>query len=336
MKPTLFISEQVAAEFNEQISATLKDASRVLDLLIFRARASYTAAQIDSIEVAFYSRDIWQGTVNNALSPAAQAFWRHVDGARNLKWLQIVAAGVDQEAYQLSIQRGIQITTSSGTNAEPVGLTAVTALMMLARGFPHWIRAQQERRWAPIPPQHLPHDLRGQTALIVGTGNIGTVIARSLQAVGVRTIGLRRKAGTGNFFDQVLGLDALDNMLPQCDWLVLACPLTAATRGLIDARRLALMSRTTGIVNISRGEIVDEAALIEALEQRHLLGAYLDVFGQEPLPCDSPLWSMPNVLITPHNSSASDGNYKRGVERFLRNLKAYMHDEPLESVAQHF
>lgn len=334
MTPTLFISEQVATEFNEQIKDTLEAAPRALEVLIYRPETRYSAAQIASIEAAFYSRDIWQGTVNNRLSPVAKDFWSHLDGAPNLKWLQILAAGVDHEVYQPSIQRGIQITTSSGTNAEPVGLTAVTGLLMLARGFPHYIAAQQRRQWDPIPPARLPRDLRGQTALIVGTGNIGSVIARSLQAIGVRTVGLRRRAGAAEFFDQVLSLDALDSWLPQCDWLVLACPLNAATRGLIDARRLALLPRTAGLVNISRGEIVDEAALIDALGSGRLLGAYLDVFREEPLPADSLLWGLSNVLVTPHNSAASVGNYKRGVERFLHNLKAYMHEEPLEAVAR--
>src|SRR5690606_36243841 len=112
MTPTLFISEQVATEFDAQISAIRKAAPRPLDLLLFRPGESYTAEQVDSIEAAFYSRDIWQGTINNDLSPAAKSFWSYTDQARNLKWLQILAAGVDHLAYQPSIQRGIQITTA--------------------------------------------------------------------------------------------------------------------------------------------------------------------------------------------------------------------------------
>lgn len=331
MKPSLFISQRAATEFYEAIENILAAAPRRLELLRFTPDASYTAEQINSIEAAFYSRDIWEGTVASRLSPAAQAFWPVTDAAPHLKWLQIVAAGVDNPSFQPSIQRGIRITTSSGTNAEPVGLNAVTGLMMLARGFPHWIQAQQKREWSPIKPPHLPKDLRGQTAVIVGVGRIGTVIARSLQAMGVRTIGLRRQPQAAEHFDQVLTLESLDGLLPRCDWLVLACPITPQTRGLIDARRLALLPRGAGLVNIARGEIVHEAALIEALTQGRLLGAYLDVFEHEPLPPQSPLWSLPNVLVTPHNAAVSSGNYQRGMELFLRNLKAYLRGEPMEN-----
>lgn len=331
MKPSLFISQRVATEFQERIEGILAAAPHKLELLRFTPDASYTAEQIGSIEVAFYSRDIWEGTVANRLTPAAQAFWPLADAAPGLQWLQVVAAGVDNPSYQPSIQRGVRITTSSGTNAEPVGLSAVTGLMMLSRGFPHWIQAQQKREWSPIKPSHLPKDLRGQTAVIVGVGQIGTVIARSLQALGVRTIGLRRQARAAEHFDQVLTLESLDGLLPRCDWLVLACPITPQTRSLIDARRLALLPRSAGLVNIARGEIVHEAALIEALSQGRLLGAYLDVFEREPLPPESPLWSLPNVLVTPHNAAASSGNYQRGMELFLRNLKSYLHGEPMEN-----
>jgi len=112
---------------------------------------------------------------------------------------------------------------------------------------------------------------------------------------------------------------------------VLACPLTEQTRRLVDARRLALLPRGAGLVNIARGEIVDEAALIEALTRGHLLGAYLDVFAQEPLPPESPLWALPHVLMTPHSASASLGTRRRGAELFLRNLRAYLEGAPLES-----
>lgn len=333
MKSALFVSETIVEEYGDQISAILSEAPKPMDLLVFRPHEDYSADQLARIEAAFYSRDIWQGTVRNCLSPAAQAFWRYVDRAANLKWLQVLSAGMDQQAYQTSIQRGIQITTSSGTNAEPVGLTAVTGLLMLARGFPHWIKSQQMRQWAPIAPERAAHDLKGQTALIIGTGSIGMVIARVLQAVGLRTVGVRRKADAVQFFDEIHALEDLDHLLPSADWLILACPLTKATRGLISARRLALLPRGAGVVNIARGEILDEEALIDALRREHFMGAYLDVFHEEPLPVSSPLWTLPNVIVTPHNSAMSAGNYQRSVERFLANLSAYLHGKPMTSVA---
>jgi D-2-hydroxyacid dehydrogenase (NADP+) len=333
MTSTLFISEKIAHQYHEPIAALLESAPYSIEVMLFKPDAQYSSAQINSIRAAFYSRDIWQGTVNNQLSIAAQAFWQHLNHAPNLNWIQILAAGVDHQIYQSTLKRGIQISTSSGTNAEPVGLTAVTGLLMLARGFPHWIRAQQNHHWAPIEPPHLPRDLEGQTAIIIGTGNIGTVIARHLQTMGVRTIGVRRSPGEADFFDQTISLSALDSKLPTCDWLILACPLTDTTRGLIDARRLALLPAGAGLINIARGEIVQEDALIRSLTSKHLLGAYLDVFKVEPLPHDSPLWKLPNVIVTPHNAAASVGNAQRSVERFLKNLDAYLHNKPLESLA---
>ena len=259
-------------------------------------------------------------------------YWPIVDAAPNLKWLQVVSAGSDQKPYQPTIKRGIRITTSAGANAEPVGLTAVTGLMMLARGFPHWMRAQQKREWSPQLGADSPADLPGQTAVIVGMGHIGKVIARALHAMGVRVVGLRRNVAPAEHFDEVLSVSALDSVLPKCDWLILACPMTAETRGLIDERRFGLLPRTAGIVNMSRGEVIDEAALVRRLAGGHLRGAYLDVFTKEPLAPESLLWTLPNVIITPHNSSTASGNYRRGVEIFLRNLEAYLRgDAPLEN-----
>lgn len=332
MTSSLLISRKVVDEFGPRLNAILQSAQPRLEILPFTPDTKTTPAQLASIEATFYSRDIWEGTIKTALSPAAAAYWPIVDAAPNLKWLQVVSAGADQRPYQTSMRRGVRVTTSSGANAEPVGLTAVTGLMMLSRGFPHWMRAQAKREWAPQLGAESPRDLRGQTVVIVGMGHIGMVIARSLQVIGMHTIGLRRRVAPAEYFDEVHALSALDALLPKCDWLVLACPLTPETRGLMDARRFALLPQGAGFVNISRGEVVDEAALAATLAGGHLRGAYLDVFTAEPLAPESPLWAMPNVIISPHNSATSVGNYARGVEIFLRNLETYLRGgKPLEN-----
>ena len=332
MTSSLLISGKVVTEFGTRLTDILDNAPRRLQILPFTPATKVSPGQLAAIEATFYSRDIWEGTVKTNLSPAAAHYWPIVDAAPNLKWLHVVSAGADQRPYQPSLGRGIRVTTSAGANAEPVGLTAVTGLMMLSRGFPHWMRAQQKREWAPQLGASSPRDLRGQTVVVVGMGHIGTVIARSLHTIGMHTIGLRRRIAAADYFDEVLPLSALDSVLPKCDWLVLACPLTPQTRGLMDARRFALLPRHAGFVNVSRGEVVDEAALAEALAGGRLMGAYLDVFTTEPLAPDSPLWNMPNVVISPHNSAASVGNYARGVEIFLRNLDAYLNGKrPLEN-----
>jgi D-2-hydroxyacid dehydrogenase (NADP+) len=321
---SLLLSKKVIVEFGSRIAQIQSGAPRQLDILEFTPEVKFTPAEHASIEATFYSRDIWEGTIKTRLSDAAIAYWPIIDAAPNLKWLQVVSAGADQKPYQHSIKRGLRVATSAGANAEPVGLTAVTGLLMLSRNFPHYMRAQQKREWSPQLGTNSPADLPGQTAVIVGMGHIGKVIARVLHAMGVHIIGLRRNVARAENFDEVLPLSAIDSVLPACDWLILACPLAAETRGLIDERRFMSMKKSAGFVNMSRGEVIDEAALTRVLASGHLRGAYLDVFTKEPLVAESPLWTMPNVIITPHNSSTGTGNYRRGVEIFLRNLDAYL------------
>ncbi|MDB5924069.1 MAG: hypothetical protein JWN13_3005 [Betaproteobacteria bacterium] len=331
MTSTLLISQKVVHEYGERITDILDAAPRKLELIEFTPTLAPTARQLESIDAAFYSRDIWTGTIKDVLNAPSLNFWSIVDAAPNVKWIQLVSAGADQLHYRPAMARRLRLTTSSGTNAEPVALTAVTGLLMLARGFPHWTRAQQRREWAPQSAATHPRDLSGQIAVIVGTGHIGKIIARALKGMGVRTIGVRRHAAPVEHFDDVRSISELDALLPQCDWLVLACPLTRETRGLMDARRLALLPRHAGFVNVSRGEVVDEPALIDALAASRIKGAYLDVFADEPLHADSPLWELPNTIITPHDSTASAGNYGRGVELFLSNLAAYLRGKKLKN-----
>ncbi len=333
MNPTLLISKKVIAEFGPRLGEILAGAPRKLDLLPFTPEVQLTPAEIDNIEAAYYSRDIWEGTEKSALSPAAQAFWNIVDQTRKVKWIAVYSAGTDQQRYQDAMQRGMRLTTGAGAQADAVGLAAAVSVLALARGIPNWLGAQQRREWAPLRGKDVPPDIPGQIAVIVGMGYIGTVIARVLHAAGMKTIGIRRAVAPAQHFDEVLPPSALDSLLPKCDWLVIACPLTPDTRNLIDTRRLALMRPSAGIANIARGEIIDEAALVDALKSRRLKHAYLDVFHTEPLPQTSPLWDLPNLLISPHNAGASTGTYARGVEIFLRNLSSYLHAQPLENEA---
>jgi phosphoglycerate dehydrogenase-like enzyme len=333
MKPAVIVSQRVVTEFTPRLQGILGNAPRQLQILPFTVDLRVTPEDLANVEAAYYSRDIWEGTGKSALSPAARAFWDVVNRAPNLKWLAVYSAGTDQPRYQTAMQRGIRLTTSAGAQSEAVGLAAVAGLLALARRVPHWWSAQQRREWAPLRGADVPPDLPGQTAVIVGTGYIGTVIARVLRAMGMKTTGIRRSATPAEHFAKVLPLSMLDTVLPGCDWLVLACPLVPETRGLMDRRRLALLPGTAGLANIARGELVDETALAEALARDRLRCAYLDVFTVEPLPQDSPLWGLPNVLISPHNAGASRGTYARGVEIFLRNLENYLAAKPMENEA---
>jgi len=333
MKTTLLISNKVTAEFGTRLNDILASAPRPLELLPFTPDLKLDAAQIDNVEAAYYSRDVWEGTEKSTLSPAAQGFWNIIDRVHHVKWIAVYSAGMDQKRYQDAMKRGIRLTSSAGAQAESVGLACVTGVLALARGVPHWLTALQRRVWAPLRGKDVPPDISGQTAVIVGMGHIGKVIARVLHAAGMKTIGIRRNVAPTEHFDLVLPPAALDSLLPTCSWLLIACPLTPDTRDLIDARRLALMKPSAGIANIARGEIIDEAALADALRAKRLRHAYLDVFNTEPLPPESPFWDLPNVLISPHNAGASTGTYARGVEIFLRNLSNYLRAQPLENEA---
>ena len=272
-----------------------------------------TCAQIDS---GFFSGDVFPDFSRQFFSAARKA--------PNLKWLHVFNAGVDHPIYTEMLERGVRLTTSSGSTAEPIAQTAITGLLMLARNFPRWLAAQRRHAWDPARMPHFPADLRGQTALIVGLGHIGKEIGRLARALGLHVIGVRRSGPQPD--DPVDELHApadLQGLLPRAHWLIIACPLTPETRGLVDADVLARLPKGARIINIARGEVVDEPALIAALRSGHIAGAYLDVFEQEPLPADSPLWDMPNVIVTPHNSTAALGNDQRVYEIFVENLSRW-------------
>jgi len=273
-------------------------------------------------EVAFFSEDVFPRH--------SRQFFSAVRKAPQLKWLHVFNAGVDHPIYAEMLTRGVRLTTSSGVTAGPIAQTAIMGLLMLARNFPHWLEAQRERAWKPLRPENLPRDIPGQTVLVLGLGKIGTEIARLAGALGLRVIAVRRApAGGGEPVDELHPPQALNALLPRCDWLIIACPLTPATRGLVDAEVIARLPRGARLINIARGEIVQEAALVEALRSGHVAGAYLDVFEQEPLPPESPLWDFPNVLISPHNSGAARGNEERTLEIFLENLARWHRGAPL-------
>lgn len=328
----ILVSRRVAEGWGDRMTAIAERAGRPVEPVVFDLVDLPSNDERDSLEAAFYSRDVWEGCDKSYVNPETTAFFELVDNAPGLRWLQVTSAGVDLPMYDRSHARGVRVTSSSGGNAAPISLSVLTGLLSIARGFTHWRAAQHRHEWAMLQGETLPHDVTGQTAVIVGMGPIGLEIGRLLATIGMRTVGIRRTPAPADHFDEVRTFDDFDDVLPTCDWLILACPLTDTTRGLVTEKRLAALPRGAGFVNIARGECVeDEQALVDALRDGHLLGAYLDVFAVEPLPDDSPLWDMENVIVTPHNCSASAGNFPRGVEIFLRNLEHYLAGEPLEN-----
>ncbi len=242
-----------------------------------------------------------------------------------LSWLHSASAGLDQVLIPEVVARGLTVTRTARARAAPIAEFVLATTLALVKKIPELLAAQQARRWQ----RPFPGTLAGATVGIVGAGAIGRATAQRFRAFGTRVIGTKASPTELPEFDEVWPPERLDELLEAADVVVLACPLTKATRGLIDGRRLALMMRTAILVNVARGAVVVQADLIEALRDGVIAGAVLDVFKEEPLPAEDPLWGMPNVIVSPHASSAGPGVWEAGVEEFLENLERFLNGEAL-------
>jgi len=175
----------------------------------------------------------------------------------------------------------------------------------------------------------MPRDLPGQTATIVGWGPIGQELGQLLQALGLNVVAVRTQSATPHKGIDMVRFEDLPAVLPRTDWLILACPLTATTHALVNAAVLRALPQGAHLINVARGEVVVQSALIEVLQSGHLGGAFLDVFEHEPLPADSPLWTLPNVMVTPHAAGHSDGNAGRVNGIFLEHLTRWVRAQPI-------
>jgi len=319
----MLLSNKCHARYGAELVAAAGRSGIALEPLVLPAdpEARIGDAAAARAEIAYFSGDVF---------PAhSKQFFSATRKAPGLQWLHVFNAGVDHPVFASILERGVRLTTSSGTAAEPIAQTAIAGLLYLARNFARWTAGQRSHRWDPMPAEEFPRDLRGQVLLVYGLGAIGAEIARLARLLGLYVIGVRRRAGRSEHADEMHAPSALAALLPRAHWLVLACPLTDETRGLVDAGFLARLPRGARVINICRGEVVDEPALIAALKSGQIGGAYLDVFAAEPLPADSPLWDLPNVVVTPHNAAASAGNDARINALFLENLKRWKDKQPL-------
>lgn len=323
----ILLSPKTYAAYREPLAAAAREGGIEANVLHLPEdpQTRFTPQDCARIEVAYFTRDI-------RFSDHYQAFIDTVTAAPNLRWVHFPNAGVDQHPFLPALAaRKVRLTTSAGSNGEPVGQTAIGGLLMLARNFPHWWAAQQRREWKPIRGEAVPRDLKGQTVLVIGMGTVGSTVARFCRVLGMHVIGVRRTPRPDDPADEMHKLDALPQLLPRCDWVVLACALTPETRRIINAKTLALLPRGARLINVCRGGVVDEAAVIEALRSGQLGGAHLDVFETEPLPADSPLWGLPNVIVSPHNAQASAGNDNRAMQIFLGNLAKWGRGERMQN-----
>jgi phosphoglycerate dehydrogenase-like enzyme len=225
----------------------------------------------------------------------------------------------------------VKVTTASGATAVTVSHSVLGALIAINRRFPLLADAQRRHAWEPRLGERSPRDLKGQCAVIVGMGPIGQTIARLLKMLGMTAIGVRRTNQPVDPCDRTIAYGELMPVLPSADWLILCCPASPATRGLANATAFQAMPVGSYFVNVSRGEVAVEKDVIAALQSGHLAGAYLDVFEREPLDSASPLWDMPNVIVSPHTASHSQGQNEAIFEIFLDNLARFRNGRKLRN-----
>ena len=322
----ILLSELALRGLSKDIATVM--GSRPFECVSFEAAVASGRRDFD---VAFVSRDVTGLSTKHELAPSLKACYKVLEESPNLRWVHIHSAGADRDVYVRLRAKGVQVATSSGANAEVVAQTALAGLLALSRKFPELVHAMHAKKWAPLLGSQLPPDLSGQTALLVGWGPIAQRVAQFLTMLGLRLKVVRQqvqtespeKSASHSSQPEMLTFETIESALPSADWVILMCPLTETTRGLINARKLSLLPKGAGLVNVARGEVVVEKDLIEALQNGSLGSAYLDVFEHEPLSQASSLWHLPNVIVTPHSAGFSAGNEVRVSQMFLRNLSSW-------------
>lgn len=271
---------------------------------------------LEPVTVGLLSGDVWPDRVVGLSVSLLKA--------PNLQWLQSFSAGIDNPFFTLILDKGVRLTTASGTSASPIAQTVAMYMLMLSRNARQWLRNQDRREWTMHPIE----ELDGASLAVIGMGPIGEHVARLGLALGMHVEAIRRTPSgtepcptfTFNDFHAVLG---------RADWVVAALPHTPETRQLFNAQAFGAMRLGARFINVGRGELVDNETLVSALQSGHLGGAGLDVFAPEPLAADSPLWAMDNVIITPHNSGWSTRADERAEDLFIDNLGRYLRGEQL-------
>ena len=273
-----------------------------------------------------------------AAIPMAQIFfgWRLSDNhfwqAQNLRWIHLASAGIDGALPEAAFKSNIQITCSKGIHKTPMAETAMAMMLALTRNLHVARDLQKEKRWAHEIIAHDLSILERKTLGIIGAGNIGRAIAARAKVFGLKTIGVNSDGHRVPGFAEVKSYSRLAWLLKESDIVVVCSPLTESTRNLLGPRQFALMKKGVILVNIARGRIIDQAALIDALSSRKVSAAALDVFESEPLAADSPLWEMPNVIITPHIGGIMPDLYEKLINLFCDNLEKYLSGKRLSGI----
>jgi len=300
----------MSGELNEAQIAQIRAVAPGADIRYFSSRAD--------LEREIEQADVVAGSVSpDGLAKAAR-----------LRWVQSWAAGTNEILFPEMVASPVTVTSCASNGAIPLAEHAVMLMLMLSRDAPRWLKNQAESRWE----RWYHPELTGLTCGIIGLGFSGQDLALKLKAFHMRVIGIRRTPRPTPNVDEVLPPERLHDLLGQSDFVVMTAPRTPDTRGMLGEAEFRAMQPTAYYVCFSRGGIADDAALLRALHQGWIAGAGLDAHSQEPLPPDSPFWTAPNTIITPHNGATTPLTRQRGVDIFVENLGHYLKGEPLRNV----
>jgi phosphoglycerate dehydrogenase-like enzyme len=289
----------------------------------YRLHERFSAQETGIDSFAVRDAEALQDRVGDADVLVISGLWQNslLDRAKKLRFVQAIGAGTDQFPRDELARRGIRLASARGVNARAVAEHAMALILALSRRLPEARDNQAKRVWRGMigDLSQREDEIGGKTLLVVGLGDIGGRLARLAKAFDMHVVGLRRDPAAGRgAADAVHGMGEIKTLLPEADFVALTCPLTKETENLVDADALARMKRSAHLVNLARGRVVDEVALIEALAARRIAGAGIDVTAEEPLAPNSPLWGMEHVLLTPHTAGETR-RYEDNVIEILRD-----------------
>ncbi|MGB6105785.1 MAG: D-2-hydroxyacid dehydrogenase [Pusillimonas sp.] len=331
----VLVSDALTSEETEALEAIARASDGRWSIL--KANVDTDAGQLplEEIGVIYISVDVLGESSKMQLTRLMSLFCEVALKSPSLQWLQASSAGLDRPQYQALLERGVAVTHAGGIAATTVAHSAVAGLLALGRDLPRFMSMQHNRQWMPARGPDAPQDISGQTAIVVGLGAIGREIARLCIALGLHVTGFNRSGICPPNLDiEVHGIAEFDDYVGKTDWLILSCPLTEETRHLVEEQHFRCMKPSARLVDVSRGGVVDSAALLTALREGALAGAYLDVFETEPLPADSPFWTLPNTIITPHAAGDSAGRGRKLTELFIKNLERHVSGRSLINKAE--
>ena len=244
----------------------------------------------------------------------------------NLEWIQVPSAGVDDQLFPELIESDVTLTTTSGIHRVPMSEISITMMLMFAKKLNEFMHSQTRNEWN----KRTPDELEGTYAGILGLGSVGMETAWKAYGLGMKVVGLKKsRINRPSYIEEILGPKDLDYFLEKADYMVITLPLTDETKYMIGERELKLLGNDSYLINVGRGAIVDNEALLEGLQKNWIAGAGLDVFKEEPLPEESKLWDLENVIITPHIAGDNPHYEDRATEIFCKNLKKFLHGTEL-------